>query len=252
MAVKTTSAARARCKAEGLQEQMTEQRPLLTPANDTAPAEWLVAAITEFATTVTPSLVPPAFESVVRVFHHAYRDVASMTVAEGPGQREWDPVTWGEIAAATGKQVHSAMQLASITGIDPRGSHDLPGVYDDGPQVGTLPSDVARELVDVLARHTATPDDCWFGVWAGWGLLREDVERAPIFKLPGREYNLMRGPIAAATENVESRHFLNLNWRPVDGTVVTADQPPVVRREPNNEWPQLPNIWWPDDHAWCL
>src|SRR3954453_14835154 len=130
MAVKTTSAARARCKAEGLQEQMTEQRPLLTPANDTASAEWLVGAITEFATTVTPSLVPPAFESVVRVFHHAYRYVASMGVAEGasmgvgggPGRREWDPVTWGEIAAASGKQAHPAMQLASITGIDPRGT----------------------------------------------------------------------------------------------------------------------------------
>src|SRR5215218_2467867 len=115
---------------------MTEQRPLLTPADVTAPAEWLVGAITEFATTVTPSLVPPRFESVVRVFHHAYRYVAS-GVAEGPGRREWDPVTWGEIAAASGKQAHPAMQLALITGIEPRRSHELPGVYDDGPQTGT-------------------------------------------------------------------------------------------------------------------
>ena len=48
-------------------------------------------------------------------------------------------------------------------------STSQPPVWDDGPSEGHLPVPVADRLVEVLRRHTATPDDCLFGRWDGFG-----------------------------------------------------------------------------------
>ena len=34
---------------------------------------------------------------------------------------------------------------------------------------GNLPSGTLALLTEVLAGHTTTPEDCWFGLWAGHG-----------------------------------------------------------------------------------
>jgi hypothetical protein len=105
-------------------------------------------------------------------------------------------------------------------------------------------SDPHLELVDVLRRHTSTPDRCWFCLWDGYGYLHgppavaylyfwpEDVpesERLPPpqppkprlqksrVRLPGRDYLLFTGPV-----------------------------------EQGAGWDDGPNLWWPDDHAWCV
>jgi hypothetical protein len=183
----------------------------LTPAPNANPADWIVSALRTFAESVT-SLVPSGFESYVRVFHPAYR---------GPGL-EPTRVSWAEIAAATGKHAHPAMQLSAFTGSDHL--HDeCPGIFDNAPEVGSLPPELAGPLWATLAQHTTTPGICWFAVWHGWGGLREEVRAAPIFRLPGREYHLLTGPVHAVTANVEVMPF-----------------------------EQTPNLWWPDDHAWCV
>jgi hypothetical protein len=170
-----------------------------------------VSALRTFAQSVT-SLVPAGFESYVRVFHPAYRRTGLDQVR----------VSWAEIAAATGKEAHPAMQLSAFTGSDQ--DHDaLTGVFDDAPEVGSLPPELAGPLVNVLARRTTTPGSCWFAVWEGFGGLREEVRRAPRFALPGREYHLLRGTVDALTANVDLAPF-----------------------------EQTPNLWWPDDHAWCV
>jgi hypothetical protein len=158
------------------------------------------------------SLVPSGFESYVRVFHPAYRR---------PGL-EPTRVLWAEIAAATGKHVHPGMQLSALTGSDHL--HDAcPGVFDHAPEVGSLPPELAAQLAATLARHTATPDVCWLAVWYGFGALREEVRAAPMFRLPGREYHLLTGSVDAVTANVDEEPF-----------------------------EQTPNLWWPEDHAWCV
>jgi hypothetical protein len=179
------------------------------PADDARAAGWLSSGIRGFAESVL-SVVPDGFPAYVRAFHPAHR-------VEG---RKRIPVHWTEIAAATGKVAHAAMQLPTFT---ESGSEYavLPGVFDDAPAVGSLPTDVAAALVGVLGRHTTTPAHCWFAVWAGYGALAGDVRRAPTFTLPNREYHLLRGPIGAAGELAPS-------------------------------WRQSPNIWWPDDRAWCV
>jgi hypothetical protein len=184
----------------------------LVPSRDTTAAAWIVADVQTFAESVL-SLVPSRFPAYVRVFHPAGRLVDGDQL----------PVRWAKIAAANGTRASAGMQLYALTrGIeyecDPQ-----PGVYDVAPQEGSLPSELVQPLVEVLARHTATPERCWFAVWNGFGAMREDIRSAPTFHLPARDYHLLLGPLPAVAEG--------------------ALDPP---------WYQSPNLWWPDDHAWCV
>lgn len=184
----------------------------LRAAVDVRPAEWLVAGLRGFGESVL-SLVPVGFPVYVRVFHPAYRHVGGEAI----------PVRWSVIAAANRRHAHPGMQLGTLTGNYEALHSAQPGVFDGPPQVGTLPTDLAITLAAALARHTTTPDRCWFAVWNGFAGTRDDVRQAPTFLAPHREYHLLRGPTDAATESVT--------------------QP--LRT-------QSPNLWWPDDRAWCV
>ncbi|WP_433406081.1 hypothetical protein [Streptomyces sp. CA-146814] len=95
-------------------------------------------------------------------------------------------------------------------------------VTEDGEIAeGPTPPDVAEALIPVLARHTATADTCWFGLWQGYG--RWDFDRFPAFLTPGREEVLLSGPLADVVSPVEL-----------------------------DEFAELPDLWWPEDRAWCV
>ena len=185
----------------------------LDPSADAKPAAWIVAALESFGESVV-GLVPAGFAAYVRVFHPAYRRTPTGGLA---------PVSWRAIANANGREAHPSMQLIALTGNARLVDDGQPGVYDAPPREETLPPEVNRPLVDVLARHTTTPDRCWFAVWHGLGATRADVRQAPTFEVPLRGYYLLVGPIEAAGESV-------------------CDPP----RE------QSPNLWWPDDRSWCV
>jgi hypothetical protein len=129
----------------------------------------------------------------------------------------------------------------------------------DEPPEGTLPPAQLQALTAILGRHTATPGACWFCLWDGYGWLHgspavgllvsrrgrstrrgnappvppvppalpPEVLGGPRVRLPARDYLLFTGPLEAA---------LALGW---DGP---------------GEWflPQSPNLFWPEDHAWCV
>jgi hypothetical protein len=184
----------------------------LKPA-DASAADWIVTGLRGFAESVV-SLVPDGFAAYVRVFHPAYRGAGA----------ESRPVSWAEIAAANGTHVHAGMQLGALTNNAYSYNHPQPGVFDRPPEVGSLPPELATPLAGVLARHTTTPERCWFAVWNGFGPdTRAEVRAAPTFQVPAREYHLLQGTTDAITESV------------MDGL-----------RE------QSPNIWWPDDRLWCV
>jgi hypothetical protein len=179
--------------------------------DDAQAAGWLTDRLDDFARSVC-SVVPAGFRAYVRIFHPAARFASDGSEST---------VRWEAIAAASGKQVHAAMQLPALTGIDMH-AEELPGVFDSAPEIGTLPPSVAAPLVSTLSRHTATPERCWFALWDGYGGTPRRVRQAPTFHLPFRDYYLLTGPIEWATLDV------------LDG------------------WQQSANLWWPDDHAWCV
>jgi len=105
---------------------------------------------------------------------------------------------------------------------NPQSPNDSPD-WDDPPQEGNLPREDAERLASLLRPHTTTQDVFWFCVWEGYGYF--DAKRyrdLPRVTVPQRSYVLYRGPLDAVT---------SFHW----GWI----------------W-QSPNLWWPDDHAWCV
>lgn len=186
------------------------------PVDDLAPAAWVIERIKGFAVNVG-SVVPTGFAAYARVLHPAYREGDEADWHRHPS------VTWAEVARANGRVLHPEAQFGSLVGwVVPQG-HEQPDIWDDEPDEGTLPEDVAYVLAEVLGRHTTTCDRCWFAVWDGWGDLEFPSANVPTFHLPHRDYFLFAGPVSAATQSF-------------------GDQ----------RWYRSANLWWPDDRAWCV
>jgi hypothetical protein len=185
-------------------------------APDATPAGWVTAGLRGFAASVL-SVVPVGFPAYARIFHPAQR-------RDGVG---WKLVSWREVAAANGRVAHRAMQWCSLVGCCSLRGDDCrpqPGVWDVEPATGHLPRDLAVVLAEVLAGQTTTPQRCWFAVWDGFGDLAVPEQDAPSFAVPQRRMLLLSGAIGAV------------------GTSSLGVTP---------GW-QSPNLWWPDDRAWCV
>lgn len=189
----------------------------LEVVDDVGPARWLTESMGGFAENVG-SLVPASFAAYARVFHPAFDHHGA----------EPRLVSWAQIARANRKVVHPQMQFARLIGYTSRYDSgyraEQPGLFDEAPAVGTLPLRTAASLARALARHTTTTDRCWFAVWDGRGALDPAFHRRPTFSLPGRDYHLARGHLAAASQSVGKPHISHL----------------------------CANLWWPNDHAWCV
>ncbi|EFQ83776.1 hypothetical protein HMPREF0063_11439 [Aeromicrobium marinum DSM 15272] len=127
--------------------------------------------------------------------------------------------------------------------------------------LGLSDTEVMADVLAVLARHTGTPDQAWFGLWDGWGDLyggrqleqsfdfssdlgrifspprpqdrpafAPDVLDGPRVDVGHRSYLLFSGPLSAAGD-----------WgaRPV--------APGWPRRSIS-----VPNLAWPEDRAWFV
>jgi len=181
-----------------------DERTGLRYVTDLAPASWIRTRLHPFAQDVG-SLVPEGFADYARVFHPASR-----------GNR---PVPWRAIAEADGRTVHAQMQFGNIAGAwreSPR-----PDLWTNPPRTGSLPPELARELVEVLRDWTTTPQRCWFAVWEGWGGLEPGTSR---IDHPNRRYYLAQGRLEDAASTVYPEDWAH----------------------------QSASMWWPDDRAWFV
>jgi hypothetical protein len=160
------------------------------------------------------------------------------------------------MAAKSGRTMHRlaqfhAINLPSLTGVDPAGNGAAPG---------NLPPTSLRSLCGTLSQHTLTPESCRFCLWEGVGWLYDTgasgrivftpigysgppeppfgySESVPEFLraaaaaearvyLPHRTYLFFEGPLEGATEF---------------GNYLT----------PEYFLPRSPNLFWPEDRAWC-
>ena len=123
--------------------------------------------------------------------------------------------------------MHAGVQLGSITGSERYEWEGQPGVFDQPPETGTMPTELVESLASALARHTATPDQCYFAIWEGYAqALSPAIRAAPTFEVPSRRYHLLTGPVGAVREIA-------------DGALSRFRS-------------QSPNLWWPQDRAWCV
>jgi hypothetical protein len=127
--------------------------------------------------------------------------------------------------------------------------------------VGTMPPATLAALCDVLTRRTGSADRCWFCVWDGYhsgvssrvtatftasapppsgrAAEGEESESAGGESLDaGLPAEIVNGPVVALPE----RTYLLLG-----GSLYAACELSV----PGVSF-QSPNLFWPDDHAWCV
>lgn len=111
-------------------------------------------------------------------------------------------------------------------------------VYDGQPESDVATDDDHRsdlaQLQAVLGRlvaRTTTPDDWYVAYWDGWGpqAFPSSVLRAPLVRVPNRDYFLLRG-------------------QPSDVTGATRTWP----GQQDLPTPLRPAFVWPADRAWCV
>lgn len=185
----------------------------VVPLEDLSPAGWLREELVGFGGRVGEVVPTTGYEAIARVLH---RDV-------GP---DTEPGLWARIAAFCGTTLHPLAQYRMLAGLDPRSVAARPWPESTAPipEVGSADRGSLTVLRDVLERHTGAPDRCWFALWKGWGGLPDAWHAAPSFALPGRDHHLFAGALADVVEiSVEFGGSL-----------------------------RSPNLWWPDDRAWCV
>ncbi len=153
------------------------------------------------------SLVPVSFPSVCQVLH------------PWPGP-EGEPILWREVAEHPGiaelrDRLQTRADLVQALA-EEMGLNASTGELDEG---------TAEVLVEVLGRHTSTPDDVFVAVWEGWGdVSAQRFPGAAHLDTQQRGHFLLRGPLTGVLRSIAVSSF----DRPVAG------------------------LWWPADRAWFV
>jgi hypothetical protein len=176
-------------------------------------ADWIRPRLHPFAKDVG-SIIPEGFAAYARIFHPPGR------ISEG----KVIPVRWREIAAANNRTIAEEMQCLDIAAEPSRFSSAGDELWREQPRTGSIPREIAVRLAGILPGHTGTPELCWFAVWEGFGDVRIRRNAAPILSVPNRDLLLLQGTVADVLTT-----FSEVDW--------------IYRS---------PNLWWPDDRAWCV
>ena len=131
---------------------------------------------------------------------------------------------WEAVAASSGRTMHALAQWESLSA--PATSAHAAPPFEAPPDTNGLDPDGLAALRNVLATRTRTPEDCFIGVWDGYGWPVETWASPDVLDLENRGYLVRRGPLALA---------LDIRWAPL----------PDRRLE-------SPNILLPTDRAWFV
>lgn len=223
---------------------------------ETSEAQWLTERLLPWAASEgvrVGELVPTGFEAYGRILHPARRQTS--------GSEE--PVAWAEVARARGKRIHPQVQFRAL--VDERSHSVTENTGFEFPEVGTIPKELSTPLIDILVRHTSTPDRCLFCLWDGFGFLNGGSAY-----LTRARWGL-RGLLQRHAMRREARR------RSQEAQALLAPIPRVrIHPSPDGRgalreylllWgalrslasftsgsthSQSPNIWWPEDRAWVV
>ena len=167
------------------------------------------------------------------------------------------PLTWASVARANGRIMHASVQWEKIRAATPLidGKYlSLRGRgYPGEPKWGELQTWALEALCAILARHTATPQLCYFAVWPG--VLRDGgmmiaapqgVRPQPPPAPAPAEWQLdLSGPTFSFPDSGDSSYY-----HLFEGQLSEAVR---IGRWKNQSWfrPQSPHFFWPADQSWC-
>jgi hypothetical protein len=187
-----------------------------------SPADWLIERMSPPSANVITSWVPGGFETYAKILH---------PVPVGRGGSE--TLRWAEVSRWSQVPLHPAIQWHEVA--LPEIVPSLPPPWDSqGPCEGSLSQDYTEALIDDLTMFTTGP--CFFAVWAGYG--PNDVR-------PQSE------PKEAARVERSTQHpTIQLPWR--DYEVFEGSLPGAMAFDASGRDFQSPNLWWTEDHSWCV
>jgi len=179
-------------------------------------ADWIAERLAPFNSHRVASVVPAGFDAYCRVLHPI----------ETP-ERGGRLVRWAQVAAWSGTTIGRDSQFHSVALPPTRPETEAPW-SGQGPRQGSLYPPDAEVLAETLRAFTTTPENCWFGIWDGFGwdhrvvltaVVKKGITRRqrrahqplsrlpdPVppavragtrVRLPGRDYLLYAGPVEA-------------------------------------------------------
>ena len=179
------------------------------PEHDCA---WIAANRRPFDDYAVASLVPAVFERYARILHPAWTT-------------DDEPIRWDAVAAWSNRTIHALAQWEYIC--LPLGDPPTAAPFATAPREGSLPPHQLAALCALLAAHTVTPEQCFVGLWEGYGGIKQTPwDRAPVLVLDQRTFVVRRGSIELAQA--------------------------VGRPTWNSPSPEGPTIFWPADRAWFV
>lgn len=134
-----------------------------------------------------------------------------------------------------------------------------------------LPESLRDGVVPILEKHTTTPHRCWLSLWDGYGYLHPGA-MAPLvaFRIgppPGRLRRWWLGAVLARQLARRPPLLAPMTPPPPRPPPFPGPPPPTEPRVhlPGRDyilymgsasqgagWEDGPNLWWPDDRAWCV
>jgi hypothetical protein len=199
-------------------------------STDIGAADWIVERLLPVGSEAVGAFLPDLFAAYARVLHPWGAGQVGLTMR------------WSHLAAEAGVVLGPATQREELKSCAARhGAQE--------PFTGTLEPDELDALVGVLRPFTATPEPCWFAVWEGYGWMQgyPAVALQAAFAREGAHQQppvLPKPPPAApAGPRVE-----------IPGRSLALYSGPIEAAAAFSPWPcrQSPNLWWPEDHAWCV
>jgi hypothetical protein len=208
-------------------------------SSDVHQADWIAPRLAPWEDGYTITIVVPAgFGAYARVLHPV----------ETPGNGD-RLVRWTDVAAWSAMPLRKDAQFHSIA-LPPAASGGPPPYGNQGPQEGSLWVPDAEVLAANVQDWTATPEDCWFCVWDGFGwdaartvaVLTRTGQPGEIIQEPGRDP--VPGPARAGPRvHLPHRDYF-LYTGPAEAVAALASL--------DGTGEQYPNLWWPADRAWCV
>jgi hypothetical protein len=214
----------------------------LTPSDEVEAADWIRERLHPFAAYDVGAVVPTGFDAYARVFHPASTS------------RDWkeEEVRWSDVARWSGRTVHAEMQFHAIAApANPDLAAEAPP-WSGEPRLGVLSRSQAGALIGLLSGFTSTRDSCWFCLWDGYGQVtgaiafltavkdgsppKAGARRTPRWHLGARSPRPTRSQPERKRVRLPHRDYLLF-------------REPVAKAE---GWEDGPNLWWPDDRAWCV
>lgn len=185
------------------------------------------------------SFLPEGFPNYVRILHPAH------TVGDETGS-----VRWAAIARENNKAIGPETTFQDVANIP---SEDRYRWDETLPSVGNLPREQFYTLARLLGDCTSTADRCWFCVWEGYGFWMEHSHQSLTAYREVRPWILRRRVEVRRRQEEERKEFERISKvRHQHRAYLLFEGALSTSAFEFDGWWQSPNLWWPDDQAWCV